>query len=155
VNVQGDEPLVNPADILAIVEEKRKYPDCVINGYCPIASDEHVDSVNLPKVVFTEDRRLVYMSRSRIPGSKSEAGWPEAFHKQVCIYGYDRNELRLYTSVGRKSTLERIEDIEILRFLDLGKTVRMIETSSGTLSVDVPQDVGPVEKALKAMMGRN
>ena len=51
VNVQGDEPLLNPADILKIIEAKTMYPNEVINGYCKIADNEEPTSANIPKVI--------------------------------------------------------------------------------------------------------
>ena len=63
VNVQGDEPLVNPKDIVNIIRVKRQYYDEVINGYCSLSSYEDPNSVNIPKVIFTQDKNLIYMSR--------------------------------------------------------------------------------------------
>ena len=67
INVQGDEPLLNPADILEIIESKKKYPDEVINGYSKISDNEDPENVNIPKVVFNENQQLVCMSRSLVP----------------------------------------------------------------------------------------
>lgn len=75
---------------------------------------------------------------------------PSRYKKQVCIYAFTRGELAAYQRFGRKSELEFIEDIEILRFLELGKTVRMVETRPGSFAVDVPEDVATVESALLA-----
>jgi len=58
--------------------------------------------------------------------------------------------LAIFRGFGRKSELEYSEDIEILRFLELGKTIRMVETKPGSLAVDVPEDVPRVEAALRA-----
>ncbi|MFH7588117.1 glycosyltransferase family protein, partial [Oceanimonas smirnovii] len=66
----------------------------------------------------------------------------------VCIYAFTREELTAFREFGRKSELEHAEDIEILRFLELGKTIRMVETQPGSLAVDVPEDVAKVEAAL-------
>ncbi|HQR82254.1 MAG TPA: NTP transferase domain-containing protein, partial [Thiotrichales bacterium] len=70
INVQGDEPLVDPEDIIKVIEAKKAYPNEVINGYAIIGEDEAPNSVNIPKVIFTEDKRLVYMSRQALPGFK-------------------------------------------------------------------------------------
>ena len=72
VNVQGDEPMVKPNDIQKIIEAKKKYPDDVINGYATIEKDEDVNSINIPKVIFTNDKRLVYISRKALPGFKEK-----------------------------------------------------------------------------------
>jgi 3-deoxy-manno-octulosonate cytidylyltransferase (CMP-KDO synthetase) len=148
INVQGDEPLVSPEDILKVIEVKKAYPNDVINGYAVIGKDEDQNSLNIPKVIFTEDQRLVYMSRQALPGFKDLKNTPKEHYKQVCIYGFNRSELLAYGEFGRKSALEHAEDIEIIRFLEWGQTIRMVQTRPGSLAVDVPADVDKVEPFL-------
>ena len=145
INVQGDEPLLDPTDILSIINSKKKYPKQVINGYCKINNDEDPKSLNIPKVVFNEDHQMIYMSRQLIPGAKSDDIKPPAYFKQVCIYAFNKKELNEYINFGRKGTLEFYEDIEILRFLDIGLSIRVVETKNPSLAVDVPDDVKKVE----------
>ncbi|MBA1239552.1 3-deoxy-manno-octulosonate cytidylyltransferase [Pseudomonas kunmingensis] len=155
VNVQGDEPLACPRDILRAIEEKKATPDMIINGFCWLSVDEDPHSVNIPKVITNEKNELVYMSRSALPGFKDEKYAPRTHKKQVCIYAFTKKELLDFKGFGRKSELEQCEDIEILRFLELGKKVRMYETKPGSLAVDVPEDVAKAEAALKRQMGVN
>lgn len=155
VNVQGDEPLACPRDILRAIEEKKATPDMIINGFCWLSVDEDPHSVNIPKVITNEKNELVYMSRSALPGFKDEKYAPRTYKKQVCIYAFTKKELLGFKGFGRKSELEQCEDIEILRFLELGKKVRMYETKPGSLAVDVPEDVAKAEAALKRQMGVN
>ena len=150
INVQGDEPLVNPKDIINIIKAKELYYDEIINGYCSISGDEDPNNINIPKVIFTENNSLVYMSRKAIPGYKEEEKRTSQYYKQVCIYAFTADELKSYANFGRKSTLEASEDIEIIRFLEWGKKIRMVETSPGSLSVDIKEDVLRVEKELRA-----
>jgi 3-deoxy-manno-octulosonate cytidylyltransferase (CMP-KDO synthetase) len=149
VNVQGDEPLVNPTDIQKIIDTKKKYFNEVINGYTNIEKDEDPNSVNKPKVVFTEDERLIYISRKAIPGFKEKKNKTSVYYKQVCIYAFNREELLEYGNYEGKSMLEQSEDIEILRFLEWGKTIRLVKTSTGSLAVDEPKDIKKVEIGLK------
>jgi 3-deoxy-manno-octulosonate cytidylyltransferase (CMP-KDO synthetase) len=151
INVQGDEPLVNPKDIINIIKAKELHYDEIINGYCPISRDEDPDNVNIPKVIFTEENSLVYMSRQAIPGFKDKNQAPSQYYKQVCIYAFTAGELKNYAEYGRKSTLEASEDIEIIRFLEWGKKIRMVETSTGSLAVDVQEDVAKVEQGLREL----
>lgn len=153
INVQGDEPLVDPEDILKVIAAKTANPNDVINGYSVISENEDPHSVNIPKVIFTEDKRMVYMSRQALPGIKDPKNAPEAYYKQVCIYAFNQAELLAYGSFGRKSQLEHSEDIEIIRFLEWGQTIRMVSTKPGSLAVDVPDDVIKVEAALKELWG--
>lgn len=149
INVQGDEPLVHPEDILKVIEAKKRYPHEVINAYAPIGSNEDPENVNIPKVIFSENERLVYMSRMALPGFKDEKNKPSRYFKQVCIYAFSKQELLDYGEFGRKSVLEQSEDIEIIRFLEWGQPIRLVETNPGSLAVDVPEDVPKVEAALR------
>jgi 3-deoxy-manno-octulosonate cytidylyltransferase (CMP-KDO synthetase) len=151
INVQGDEPLVNPEDILKVIEAKKANPNDVINGYAIIGENEDPGSINIPKVIFTEDKRMVYMSRNALPGFKDNENKPGEYYKQVCIYAFNRQELLDYGVFGRKSKLEHSEDIEIIRFMEWGQTIRMVETRPGSLAVDIPDDVAKVEVALKEL----
>lgn len=148
INVQGDEPLVDPEDIQKAINAKQQDMESIVNGFCWISENENPDSVNIPKVITTEDGKLVYMSRKALPGYKDAKCAPARFKKQVCIYAFTAEELVAFKAFGRKSELEFSEDIEILRFLEFGKTIRMFETKPGSLAVDVPDDVAAVEAAL-------
>ena len=141
INVQGDEPVLNPQDIRNCIQIKRENMTSVVNGYAPIQESEDPFNVNIPKVVFNESQQLVYMSRKPLPGFKSHSCAPSTYFKQVCIYGYSHQDLHLFSSFGRKSLLESCEDIEILRFLEFQNPVIMYECSSGSLAVDVPTDI--------------
>lgn len=149
INVQGDEPLADPIDILKVRDAKLANMDDVINGMSWVGEGEDPHSVNIPKVITNENNELIYMSRVALPGFKDAKCAPARYKKQVCIYGFTRDELKAFRAFGRKSELEHSEDIEILRFLELGKTIRMIETQPGSLAVDVPEDVAKVEAALR------
>ena len=148
INVQGDEPILSPADILTIIETKKMHPNEVINGYSKIGDNEDPESVNIPKVIFNENKQMVYMSRHLLPGSKTIDFVPPHYYKQVCIYAFNKQELIDYAEFGRKGTLESYEDIEILRFLDIGVNIRVVETQSVSLAVDVPEDVIRVEEEI-------
>lgn len=154
INVQGDEPLADSADILKVRDAKLVAPNDVINGFSWVSAEEDPHSVNIPKVITNENNQLVYMSRVALPGFKDAKYTPKRYKKQVCIYAFTKDELTAFREFGRKSELEYSEDIEILRFLELGKTIRMIETKPGSLAVDVPEDVQKVEAAMLKMQGK-
>lgn len=151
INVQGDEPLVNPTDILKIRDVKLSQPEYVVNGFSYLTKSEDPYNVNIPKVITTESNDLIYMSRSALPGFKVEECAPKRYKKQVCIYAFAKHELAEFKAFGRKSQLEFSEDIEILRFLELGIPIKMVETLPGSLAVDCPEDVDGVERALKKL----
>lgn len=147
INVQGDEPLINPQDIITVGKAADKYPDEIINGYGLITNDNQFKSLNIPKVVLRPDGRLLYMSRAPIPGNKS--GDFLTAYRQICIYAFPAESLNKFTKQKTKTPLEKIEDIEILRFLELGFDVRMVELSTKSISVDTPEDVDKVKRVLK------
>jgi 3-deoxy-manno-octulosonate cytidylyltransferase (CMP-KDO synthetase) len=144
INVQGDEPMLNPSDILKVRDAKILSMNTVINGFNYISLEE-ANNLNVPKVVTDESDHLVYMSRAVIPGFKDIKDSPSKYKKQVCIYAFTRDELNAFISFGRKSRLEQTEDIEILRFLDMDIKVKFVETTPGSLAVDVPDDLSAVE----------
>ena len=79
------------------------------------------------------------MSRSCIPGNKS--GDFDFGYRQVCVYGFPRKGLRRFAEQQEKTPLEQEEDIEILRFLEMGFDVQMIELSGDSIAVDHPKDL--------------
>lgn len=149
INVQGDEPVFNPQDLNALIRVSGEYPMDVINGYCRIHSEEMFRSTSVPKVAIRPDGRLLYMSRSAIPANKENIfvyAW-----RQVCAYSFPRKALEAFASVKQKTPLEAVEDIEILRFLELGWDVRMIPMSDVSVAVDRPEDVVRAEAAIRKL----
>lgn len=149
VNVQGDEPLIDPGDIRRIIARKQETGSGVINMYCRVSENEDPFSVNLPKVIISESGRLVYMSRYPLPAAKSKNRLPASYLKQVCIYAFSHNELKSFGERGVKTPLEASEDIEILRFIEMDLPVYMLEARKVSLAVDVPEDVARVEQAIR------
>tara|TARA_B100000614_G_scaffold163045_1_gene145030 strand:+ start:150 stop:878 length:729 start_codon:yes stop_codon:yes gene_type:complete len=146
INVQGDEPILDPNDLKKVISSASKDPDKIYNGYAEIKSQENYFSPNIPKVIFNPRTKfLMYMSRAAIPSNKT-FDFVKAW-KQVCIYAYPKNALKAFSS-AKKTTLEEIEDIEILRFLELGYDVKMVELSGNGIAVDVQEDLKKVEAYL-------
>lgn len=147
INVQGDEPLFNPDDIMRFRAACAEFPGDVLNGYGEIESEDLFRSSSMPKVVFDRNERLLYMSRASIPTSKRHEflrAW-----RQVCIYAFPRAALEDFAAQKEKTPLEAIEDIEILRFVEIGVPVRMVRVSSASIPVDNPEDIALVEAALE------
>ena len=148
INVQGDEPTINPKDIKKIINAKIRYPNHVICGYDRVHKFENPSNTNLPKVVVNSKNELIYISRALVPGSKKK-NKDTVFHKQVCIYAFNKKELKKFLSKNKKSETESIEDIEILRFFDLNIKIKMIRLKSNSVAVDEIKDVKKAEQLLK------
>ncbi|HEY6874645.1 MAG TPA: 3-deoxy-manno-octulosonate cytidylyltransferase [Geobacteraceae bacterium] len=149
INVQGDEPVFNPDDIRKLMEEATAYPHQILNGYCRILNEEQFRSSSIPKVVMRPDGRLLYMSRAPIPTNKNH-GFEKAL-RQVCAYAFPKEALTAFVAAETKTALELIEDIEILRFLELGWDVRMIPMTDDSVAVDNPEDVLKAEAKIREM----
>lgn len=146
VNVQGDEPMLDAKDILTVAEAFRSGDGGVVNAMAPIVEEREYWSPNVPKVVTDPNGRLQYMSRAPIPANKAktfEKAW-----KQVCIYAFSREHLARFSSASEKGPLESIEDIEILRFIEMGIGVSLVELASTSMAVDTPEDLEQVVRAL-------
>lgn len=154
INVQGDEPLLDYKNILDVFEAKKRFPQSVINCYTALAENENPNNINIPKVIVSKDDKLIYMSRLPVPGIKDKCSDVPEYKKQVCIYGFSYEDLKLFGEQKQKSEVEKFEDIEILRFFDLGKEVKMIRTKRASLAVDVPDDVQKVEVALRSKINK-
>ncbi len=147
INVQGDEPLFNPEDIHKTIALLDKHAGEIINGYSTIRREEDYRSASVPKVVLRPDGRLLYMSRSPIPGNKN--GQFVLAQRQICIYAFPKKALLAFANQQEKTPLEQQEDIEILRFLELGFEVRMVQLSDESVAVDHPEDAERVRQILK------
>lgn len=148
VNIQGDEPMVDHVDILKAVQVKQKYPEFIVNAMTLLTDGEEPANINIPKVLVNRFNDLIYMSRLPIPGIKGVDETPK-YLKQVCIYAFTRQELLAYSSLNHKAEYEKFEDIEILRFFDLGYKIKMFYTDNHSLAVDVPDDVKKIEAELR------
>ena len=151
VNVQGDEPTINPKDIKKVIEAKKKFPNHVICGYDKVHNLENPSSINLPKVVVNSKGELIYISRALVPGAK-KTNQKIQYHKQVCIYAFNKRQLKKFYSQRKKSETESIEDIEILRFFDLNEKIKMIKLNSNSIAVD---EIADVKKAEKLLLKKN
>lgn len=147
INVQGDEPLIDPKDICKVIEAYKEKPETIVNAMCKIVSDEEFRSFTVPKVVVSKTNKLLYMSRSPIPISKKNKF--HFGHKQVCIYAFSKNHLTFFAKENKKTPVEEVEDIEILRFLENDIPVQMIEVEAGSIAVDTPEDVENVLRKMK------
>ena len=108
------------------------------NAYTYIKNEEEFRSSSVPKIIIDNKNNLLFITRSPTPTNK-KFNFIKAF-KQVCIYAYPRNIL-LKLKKNKRSFLERVEDIEILRFIENGIKVKMIKVQGSELAIDEKKDV--------------
>lgn len=146
VNIQGDEPLLEPSTIRAAIVPFYSNPDLEISNLMTKIKDP-VDVVNftVPKVITNKDGIGVYLTRATAPYPKGNIDY--SYYKQVCVYGFKPGALQFYCDYGMKygkAKVEAVEDIEILRFIENGYKVQYIEVDSETVAVDTPNDLEKV-----------
>ena len=147
LNVQGDEPLFNPSDITKLVNNIKKNHKNVLLGFTEIKNKKDIKSPHVPKVCFNKNKELFYASRSAIPLNFSNN--KTKYYRQVLAYSFPRNELMQFAKLKKKTPLEEYEDIEILRFLEIGVKVQLIEMSKKSHPVDTKEDLKKIIKLLK------
>jgi 3-deoxy-manno-octulosonate cytidylyltransferase (CMP-KDO synthetase) len=150
LNIQGDEPLIDPAviDAVALALER----DEMSTAATPLADPSEYESANVVKVVVNAAGRALYFSRRAIPFVRDAASAAEAlaafpFLKHVGIYGYRRPTL-LRLVQWPVSPLEAAEKLEQLRALENGVQIAVVKVNYDSAGVDAPADVKRVEKLL-------
>jgi 3-deoxy-manno-octulosonate cytidylyltransferase (CMP-KDO synthetase) len=141
INVQGDEPFLDPVGLRALLTtvSQADISVGVINAYATISTEADFRSSTIPKVVVDQYGRLLYISRGAIPTGKSLEF--SSAKRQIGMYAFRKNALELFSGKTSKTPLEHIEDIEILRFLELGVSVKMIQVESVGIAIDTPEDL--------------
>lgn len=147
VNVQGDEPMLEPATIDAVVRPLLDDASIgVTNGMTRIRELTDIIDATVPKVVVNRESDAVYLSRSPVPYPKDPSA--TAYFKQVCVYGFRPAPLADFCADARKGPAEAAEDIELLRFIERGVKVRMVEVDQDTVAVDTSADLERVRRLL-------
>jgi len=139
VNVQGDEPFIDPAAIDTLVAPLVADRALEMTTLCrPFAADEDVASPHLVKVVRGLDGRALYFSRAPIPFPRVAGVVAPAVH--IGVYGYRRATLLRLAGLA-PTPLERAESLEQLRALEHGISIRVLDSAYVSLSVDTPDDL--------------
>jgi 3-deoxy-manno-octulosonate cytidylyltransferase (CMP-KDO synthetase) len=147
VNLQGDEPVFDPALVETMIDRLAESPDVDIVTAChPIETQEDFHNPNFVKVVMDGGGNALYFSRSPVPAGAVPSG-EAAPYRHVGIYAYRKEALLRFTSL-KPTDLERTERLEQLRALEHGMKIAVIVADAPTVGVDVPEDVKNVEKEL-------
>jgi 3-deoxy-manno-octulosonate cytidylyltransferase (CMP-KDO synthetase) len=161
VNIQGDEPLIDPKLIDRLVGEMQRDQKLeMITAAHPFENPEEAMSPHQVKVVLDRKSNALYFSRASIPALASRSGGlqtaektgrfgkrPSLYFRHQGIYGYTRDLLLRFVR-WKTSPLEKAESLEQLRALENGVRIRVVMTGSGSPGVDTPEDARTMERLM-------
>ena len=148
VNIQGDEPLLHPEHIAALLAPfARSHVD--ITTLKVLCRPEDITNPNAVKVVTAADGRALYFSRATVPFHRDNAS-AAIYWKHVGLYAYRKAALDRFASLA-PGALEQAERLEQLRLLENGLALYVAETERDTVGVDTEEDLQRVEKLLTAI----
>lgn len=151
VNIQGDEPFIQPKqiDLLCSLLDKEAQIATLVKE---IEKESTLFNPNTPKVVFNQKKEAIYFSRHPIPYLRDtlESQWfsSNTFYKHIGIYAYRRDILREITRL-KPSRLEKAESLEQLRWLENGHRIKVGITRHDSIGVDTPEEL---QKLVQAMV---
>jgi 3-deoxy-manno-octulosonate cytidylyltransferase (CMP-KDO synthetase) len=147
INVQGDEPLVDPAAIAELVEPFDDPSVQMTTLYRRIHHAADLANPNIAKVVLDRGGYAMYFSRAPIPHTRDpRGGWPPLY-RHIGLYGYRRSTLLVLAAL-EPTPLERAEALEQLRALEHGIRIKAVETRYESFEVNTPEDLAEVRRLL-------
>jgi 3-deoxy-manno-octulosonate cytidylyltransferase (CMP-KDO synthetase) len=150
VNVQGDEPLLDPAAVDTAIDALLEEPAAAVATVATaIRTPGDIMDPNVVKTVLDFDNNALYFSRAPIPWVRDTSAKLQVRHwKHLGLYVFQRDALLEYPTLPQ-GELEKIEQLEQLRWMENGWKIRVAEVEHDAVSVDVPEDVARVEKLLQ------
>ena len=147
INVQGDEPLIEPALITRLAKTLTAAKSIeMITAANVFGSDEDAGNPNAVKIVLDRQNNALYFSRSAIPFIRAD-GCQAPFYRHQGIYGYSVKFLLQFVK-WKPGVLEQCEQLEQLRALENAARIRVVVTKTASLGVDAPEDAALVERLL-------
>lgn len=150
VNIQGDEPFIEPQVIDdLVIALKKDVSASVATVIKEIKADAEINNPNVVKVVVDKNRYALYFSRSVIPYNRNiQRPVDLKYFKHLGLYAYRKDFLMSYRD-WPESILESTEQLEQLRILEAGYKIKTIETNIESLAVDTPEDLARLEKLVR------
>lgn len=147
VNIQADEPLIEPVMIENVARPLLDTPQLNMATLMKEIDDpQEIADPNVVKVLTDKNGLALYFSRAGIPYRRDKSG-EVTYYKHIGLYAYTKDFLFIFKNLP-ESTLERIEKLEQLRVLEQGFRIKVIETKISTVGVDTPADLEKVKKIL-------
>jgi|TARA_B100000787_G_C16161529_1_gene281624 3-deoxy-manno-octulosonate cytidylyltransferase (CMP-KDO synthetase) len=144
LDIQGDEPLISPYHIDQVIDYHIKHLEADI--VLPSLKIKPINSTNIVKIVKDKFENVLYLSRAKIPFEfKSNIKF---LYKHLSIISFKKDALIKYSSY-KKTYLEKIEDVELLRALEIGLKIKSVNLKGDSFSVDVLEDYKKATKYMK------
>lgn len=140
VNIQGDEPFINPDNIDAAINPLLKDKTLNVSTLCyKIKNKSEVTNPNAVKVVIDKNNYALYFSRNPIPYNRDKAE-KVTYYKHIGLYVY-RREFLLKVIRMKQTPAEKAEQLEQLRIIENGEKIKIVETKFESISIDTPEDL--------------
>jgi 3-deoxy-manno-octulosonate cytidylyltransferase (CMP-KDO synthetase) len=148
INMQGDEPLIEPKTIQKLVDYFSEGGNSISTLYERISDENQLFDYNVVKLVFTNAGKILYFSRSAIPAQRDVAfkNWLKnsSYWRHIGLYGFKRDTLMQICQL-KQSSLEQLEVLEQLRWLENGYDIHAIECQNHGVGVDTKDDLERAE----------
>lgn len=155
LNVQGDEPLIDPLLLDRMVSQAKQSKAAILTAVCPLQSMEEVMNPNIVKTALTQGNQALYFSRSPIPYVRDQEAkdWLKytSFYGHIGVYCYKRAVLESFATI-LPSPLEEAEKLEQLRFLEQGYQIEAILTDKRPQGVDTLEDLQRLEQTFTSSL---
>jgi 3-deoxy-manno-octulosonate cytidylyltransferase (CMP-KDO synthetase) len=155
INVQGDQPLVEPELIDEVVRNLTTTRSDIVTPVFQITEFSDLSDPGIAKVVRTSDGRALYFSRSPIPYVRDipMSEWPQrmTFWAHYGIYGFRRHVLEHFRALSKPGELEQAEKLEQLGFLEAGYHIHTIATAFRQVAVDTAEDLDRIRRMVQSV----
>lgn len=146
INVQGDEPFIDPKLISELAIKLQK--NTMVSAMCPLTTLKEVEDPNNVKVVTNFNQKAIYFSRAVIPYNRDGVDFEKlSYYKHLGIYGYTKQFLLNYATM-KPTYLEQTEKLEQLRVLEMGYAIQMVITSHNAVGIDTLEDYRNAQKLI-------
>jgi len=151
VNVQGDEPLIDEQSLRKLLEVFKNDPNKTIDLASlktPMMDSEEISNPNNVKVITNKDNLALYFSRFPLPYPR-DTNSGVTYYKHIGIYAFRKEALMDFYSLPMLE-LEATEKIECIRYLEYGKSIKMVETNFKGIGIDTPEDLVKARKLFES-----
>jgi 3-deoxy-manno-octulosonate cytidylyltransferase (CMP-KDO synthetase) len=148
VNIQGDEPFISPVLIDRLFVELNDCHQNMVSAYHRITNKTELENPNIVKVVIGSENNAIYFSRSPIPYVRPPLDFEDVtFYRHIGVYGYKSKFLMKYIRL-KNSLLESVEQLEQLRVIEAGFSIKLIESEDVSFGIDTPEDLDVARQRL-------